>query len=655
MHVLPDWRGDSGLRLRLKRWAPGVYEGVSLRFRRSGHPSSYDLVQVGADGDEKIVLYRLTAVGDREPDLATTAADDQVVYPHLLMASRWTELLFRLADDDRGADGRTVASVTMSTAAGGKIFSWTLSDSADGDGGGRIAFVGLSAITGRGYVAAQFPTAEDCLIHSSESQNFSVFLPINVRSNRSLTNTNPEIIFRVKHTGVTCIALTSRKLSERHVLEIDGDRAVLWNEAKGPKKSLGEYKSKIGAIFTAGNWTRIVLSWNESVLRMDCGGVHVRHWTIDRKRPLLVRYFSVANRGGGRTEWTVNCDDPWRRQPDVDGPPKDGGWGEWGEWERCTKSCGGGTGVRSRRCDSPRPNVSGRPCAGPVTAVGACNQHECGQVSDKTAAAVRRSLAGRPHNAVAAVGDRLTLSCDPMTVDAIRADSPRARFSWLRNGKIVKSTVVNNETDRCALVISSCTVYNSGVYAFVAEPPNFERIVLKLFAVAINDKPISVYIGDVVRVQCNAATLSYLFNRLSQEWLVNDSYVIKNYGVNSLASIDVDTITIENIHFQGIWKCVVKSTEINSSWVTNAMEIKVIGLSTRWTQIMQDPIIKILFQNSSPTMIISICTILISALCVGTWCCAYIFNRWRKQIMKKTSKGIQIKDGTHKRILYQRL
>lgn len=102
--------------------------------------------------------------------------------------------------------------------------------------------------------------------------------------------------------------------------------------------------------------------------------------------------------------------------------------------------------------------------------------------------------------------------------------------------------------------MSSCTVYNSGVYAFVAEPPNSERIVLKLFAVAINDKPISVYIGDVVRVQCNAATLSYLFNRLSQKWLVNDSYVIKNYGVNSLASVLLMSNYITSINsFLLIW------------------------------------------------------------------------------------------------------
>lgn len=60
-------------------------------------------------------------------------------------------------------------------------------------------------------------------------------------------------------TGVTCIALTSRVLSERHVLEIDNGRAVLWHEGKRPKKSLGVYKSKTGAILTAGNWTRILM------------------------------------------------------------------------------------------------------------------------------------------------------------------------------------------------------------------------------------------------------------------------------------------------------------------------------------------------------------------------------------------------------------
>ncbi|KAL4096525.1 hypothetical protein QTP88_021464 [Uroleucon formosanum] len=264
MHVLPDWRGQSGLRIRFKRWTPGVYEGVSLYFRRAGRPSSYDLVQVGADGDEKIKLYRLKGRdGAGESQLTTAAPDAEIVYPHLLMASRWTELLFQFGDDNRGEDGRIASTltVTMSSAVGGEIFSWALSNSTgSGAGGsGRVAFVGLSTITGRGYVATRFPTEGDCLIHSSESHNFSVYLPINVRSNTSLTNAKPEIVFRMKHTGVTCIALTSRVLSERHVLEIDNGRAVLWHEGKRPKKSLGVYKSKTGAILTAGNWTRILM------------------------------------------------------------------------------------------------------------------------------------------------------------------------------------------------------------------------------------------------------------------------------------------------------------------------------------------------------------------------------------------------------------
>jgi len=78
------------------------------------------------------------------------------------------------------------------------------------------------------------------------------------------------------------------------------------------------------------------------------------------------------------------------------------------------------------------------------------------------------------------------------------------------------------------------------------------------------------------------------------------------------------------MEIKGLYNLFYNCSLINTSC---DLKFKVIGLSTRWTQIMQDPIIKILFQNSSPTMMISISTILISALCVGTWCCAYIFNR----------------------------
>lgn len=193
-------------------------------------------------------------------------------------------------------------------------------------------------------------------------------------------------------------------------------------------------------------------SWNENVLRLDSsGGGRVGYrqsWNVV-ERPLLVRYFSVANRGG-RTAWTVNCDERWRPPPDVDGPPRDGGWGEWTEWDLCTKPCGGGTGERRRRCDSPKPNLSGRPCAGPATSVGKCNDHECGQVSAKTRAMVRALLAGRAHNVVVAAGGRLTVTCDRPIVDAVKRESPRARFSWLRNGRSVPTAETADDHCTCS-------------------------------------------------------------------------------------------------------------------------------------------------------------------------------------------------------------
>ena len=39
-----------------------------------------------------------------------------------------------------------------------------------------------------------------------------------------------------------------------------------------------------------------------------------------------------------------------------------GGWGAWSPWSACTITCGGGTRIRYRACDSPPPRYGARFC-----------------------------------------------------------------------------------------------------------------------------------------------------------------------------------------------------------------------------------------------------------------------------------------------------
>ena len=57
----------------------------------------------------------------------------------------------------------------------------------------------------------------------------------------------------------------------------------------------------------------------------------------------------------------------------------DGGWCKWSSWGSCSKSCNGGTQVRSRTCTNPEPQYGGKQCAGSSQSTRACNQQKCPQ------------------------------------------------------------------------------------------------------------------------------------------------------------------------------------------------------------------------------------------------------------------------------------
>ena len=55
-----------------------------------------------------------------------------------------------------------------------------------------------------------------------------------------------------------------------------------------------------------------------------------------------------------------------------------GGWSQWSGFCGCTRSCGGGVKIRSRKCNSPAPNSCGSTCPGKAVEQVPCNTQACG-------------------------------------------------------------------------------------------------------------------------------------------------------------------------------------------------------------------------------------------------------------------------------------
>ncbi|XP_041350043.1 coadhesin-like [Gigantopelta aegis] len=57
--------------------------------------------------------------------------------------------------------------------------------------------------------------------------------------------------------------------------------------------------------------------------------------------------------------------------------PQDGNWGPWFPWQPCTQSCEGGTRIRQRKCNYPPPAYGGQNCPGQGKNNQTCNEKSC--------------------------------------------------------------------------------------------------------------------------------------------------------------------------------------------------------------------------------------------------------------------------------------
>lgn len=54
-----------------------------------------------------------------------------------------------------------------------------------------------------------------------------------------------------------------------------------------------------------------------------------------------------------------------------------GKWGSWGSYGSCSRTCGGGSQKRTRRCNNPSPRNGGRNCSGSSSGSRTCNSGSC--------------------------------------------------------------------------------------------------------------------------------------------------------------------------------------------------------------------------------------------------------------------------------------
>ncbi|XP_050534998.1 uncharacterized protein LOC126902018 [Daktulosphaira vitifoliae] len=357
----------------------------------------------------------------------------------------------------------------------------------------------------------------NCLTHIVESKEFSVYLPIRFQSNVGLSRIENKIDFYFRHNGTTRLALIQQQLNKGYLIEIKNRViALLWRSMDKKPKLLESNTFNVN-IIKEHSWSHIGLSWDENTLWINCSE-GLQMWTLSGKSaPLLVRYFSVANRGG-QTTWTVNCN-----PPDIDGTPRNGGWSDWGEWEQCSKTCGTGMGIRYRQCDNPKPNMFGEPCVGPTEFPGKCNEHECGQLSKKTIKNIQDRIRQKTYNLHAVEGEKLILVCNKNSVNAVKVDLVNPTFDWIKNGKLLEKGGKNVKNDGCKLVIHKCTKSDSGVYAYIVQPLDRQKVILKIIAVTIMESPTYAYIGDIIQIviegqPTNQIIISYFENSTDGEF-----------------------------------------------------------------------------------------------------------------------------------------
>ncbi|KAK3587420.1 hypothetical protein CHS0354_007898 [Potamilus streckersoni] len=97
-------------------------------------------------------------------------------------------------------------------------------------------------------------------------------------------------------------------------------------------------------------------------------------------QPCDVQHGICTNTAGS---FTCSCLDNYILGPGNTCRDRNGGFTIWSLWLPCSKSCGGGTQMRTRTCTNPSPAGNGAPCNGSISETDICNSVLCPAPDDE--------------------------------------------------------------------------------------------------------------------------------------------------------------------------------------------------------------------------------------------------------------------------------
>ncbi|XP_047002817.1 uncharacterized protein LOC124620192 [Schistocerca americana] len=420
--ILPRWR-TRGLRFWLKEWNPERADGIVWLLRKAGTNTTYLRLELGADKNEKIKLFLIRGEGTRD------ILVEEKEHSHVIPIGQWAGMWLKLLAEGGLEVGREGAEQPLFAWKPKKVPAANFFPE-------RVSYASLAGHT----IGVVFP-CEECHVEITNIRRFTKVLPLSLWRREPLAQPPSNLTLYMRGYGAVLVPLIMQPgEGDYHAVTLGegrgADRIYLLRQRAGNLSEVGKVRLP-QPIFSKDKWTKIIIRWTETKLLVWWNGL--LFLAVDTKEPLVAYFFSVGIEDG-EMMWTANCE-----PPDVDSPAVDGGWSEWGPATSCSATCGGGWGLRKRRCDNPPPTLKGRDCEGDDTMDEQCNTFPCGQLAPGTDEVVRRMLR-RQHAATEAdEGDNVTLACArPALLARVMQEAPEAVLFWEHQGRRVQGHVLTD-------------------------------------------------------------------------------------------------------------------------------------------------------------------------------------------------------------------